>query len=129
MQDMVKIKRALISVSDKSGLVELGKSLNELGIEIIDIEDFDPLEDLDDFAAGVSAMNLVISVDNSTVHVAGALGTDAWGLLPPYSNWRWIEGRADSPWYPSVRLFSRAADEGWESVFQRLAVALRGRLG
>jgi ADP-heptose:LPS heptosyltransferase len=69
-------------------------------------------------------MDLVISVDNSTVHVAGALGVDTWGLLPSYSNWRWIEGREDSPWYQSVRLFSRAEDKRWNSVFQRVAGAL-----
>ena len=98
---------------------------SQLGIEVFDFEDSDPLTDLDDFAAGVSALDLVISVDNSTVHVAGGLGVDAWGLLPQHSNWRWMEGRTDSPWYPSARLFSRAEDEGWAAVFQRVAEALR----
>ena len=108
---------------------ELAAVRSKLGIEVLDFEDSDPLADLDDFAAGVSAVDLVISVDNSTVHVAGALGVDAWVLLPSCSNWRWLEGREDSPWYPSVRLFSRAEDQDWRSVFQRVAEALGRRVG
>jgi tetratricopeptide (TPR) repeat protein len=108
---------------------ELAAVRSELGVEVLDFDDSDPLKDLDDFAAQISALDLVISVDNSTVHVAGAVGVDAWVLLPPYSNWRWIEGREDSPWYPSLRLFSRAEDERWGSVFQRVAEALRRRPG
>ena len=107
---------------------ELAAVQSELGIEVFDFEDSDPLKDMDDFAAKIAALDLVISVDNSTVHLAGALGVDTWVLLPPHSNWRWIEGRADSPWYPSVRLFSRAENEGWGSVIQRVAEALSGRV-
>ena len=75
---------------------------------IYDWEDADPLKDLDDFAAQISALDLVISVDNATVHMAGALGVPVWTLLPYSPNWRWMLDREDSPWYPGMRLLSRA---------------------
>jgi hypothetical protein len=75
----------------------------------------------------------VISIDNSTVHMAGALGVPVWVLLPYAPNWRWLLDREDSPWYPSARLIRQPRAESWdlviESVRQRLAAGVFGRDG
>ena len=91
-----------------------------LGVTVHDWPDADPLTDLDNFADQIAALDLVISVDNSTVHMAGALGTPAWTLLPVASDWRWMLDREDSPWYPSMRLFRQSTPGNWDNVFARL---------
>ncbi|MEW6053336.1 MAG: hypothetical protein AB1552_06040 [Nitrospirota bacterium] len=78
--------------------------------------DADPLKDLDNFAAQIAALDLVISIDNSTVHMAGALGVPVWTLLPFVPDWRWMLEREDSPWYPTMRLFRQPSPGDWESV-------------
>ncbi len=67
------------------------------GIALDDGADCDPVVDLDDFAAKLAALDLVISVDNSTVHLAGALGCPVWTLLPFCSDWRWMLGSETTP--------------------------------
>jgi hypothetical protein len=86
-------------------------------------------ESIDEFAARVAALDLVISIDNTTVHVAGALGIPVWTLLPFTADWRWFDGRDDSPWYPSMRLFPQGKSGDWKGVMTRIAEALRERLG
>jgi Flp pilus assembly protein TadD len=86
--------------------------------------DADPLSDLDDFAAQIAALDLVISVDNTTVHMAGALGVPVWTLLPVAPDWRWVQNAEDSPWYPSMRLFHQTRHGEWLPVIQRVAHAL-----
>ena len=88
-------------------------------------DDVDPLGELDDFAALVAELDLVISVGNATVHLAGALGTPTWCLLPRYWGWRWLLGREDSIWYPSVRLLRQTDGSGWGGVFQGVETELR----
>ena len=73
------------------------------GVAIHDWLDGDPLIDLDEFAAKVAALDLVISVGNTTVHLAGALGAPAWVLLPTVPGWRWLIEGETNPWYASVR--------------------------
>jgi len=75
-------------------------------------------------AAALLAMDAVVCVDTSVAHLAGTLGTPAHLLLPSLPDWRWLLDRADSPWYPSLRLHRRARGEGWESVIARVAAAL-----
>ncbi len=96
----------------------------EQGVEIYQDREVDPLRDLDAFAAQVAAMDLVISVDNSTVHMAGALGRPVWVLLPFLPDWRWLLEREDSSWYPTMRLFRQPNPGDWESVFARVATEL-----
>ena len=82
--------------------------------------------DFDDTAAVVALADLVISVDTSVVHLAGALGRPIWVLLPFCPDWRWLLERDDSPWYPTVRLFRQPAPGDWDSVIARRAGAAVG---
>jgi len=93
----------------------------EFGIELHDWNDADPWNDLDGLAAQIAALDLVISVDNSTVHFAGGLGVPCWVLLPFVPDWRWMLDRDDSPWYPSLRLFRQPATGDWDELLQAVA--------
>lgn len=84
--------------------------------------------DLSDTAACVAALDLVITVDTSAAHLAGALGRPVWILLPFAPDWRWLLDRDDSPWYPTARLFRQGGDRCWEPVIERVRQALAQRL-
>jgi tetratricopeptide (TPR) repeat protein len=90
--------------------------------EILRVED--QLTDFADTAALISICDLVISVDTSVAHLAGALGRPLWLLLPKPCDWRWMSNREDTPWYPSARLFRQATPGGWAEVLDRAAEAL-----
>jgi tetratricopeptide (TPR) repeat protein len=79
------------------------------------------LKDFSDTAALLSEMNLVISVDTSIVHLAGALGKPVWILLPFAPDYRWLTEREDSPWYPTARLFRQPRIGDWTSVIAKIA--------
>jgi tetratricopeptide (TPR) repeat protein len=96
-----------------------GMQVHELG------PDFDEGEHAFlDSAAVLQHLDLLVSVDSSLTHLAGALGRPAWLALNPVPDWRWQLDRADSPWYPHVRLFRQAPDGGWEGVFAAMAAEL-----
>jgi len=80
----------------------------------------DQLTYIDRFAAQVAAMDMVISIDNSTAHLAGALGVPVWVLLPHLPEWRWMLDREDSPWYPTMRLFRQPRPGDWKPVVARV---------
>jgi tetratricopeptide (TPR) repeat protein len=82
------------------------------------------LRDFADTAAVVSLMDLIVSVDTSVVHLAGALGKPVWVLLPYTPDFRWLLERDDSPWYPTARLFRQPRHGDWESVLDRVRVQL-----
>jgi tetratricopeptide (TPR) repeat protein len=86
----------------------------------------DQFANIDLFAAQVAAMDQVISIDNSTVHLAGALGVPVSLLLPFAPDWRWLQERADSLWYPTLRLFRQLERGDWQSVIERVQSALAG---
>lgn len=92
---------------------------------------FDPMPEVKDFAdtaAIVANLDLVISVDTSVVHLAGALGKPVF-LLDRYDHcWRWLSGRTDSPWYPSLRIFRQARIGDWAPVLRSAAIALAEHL-
>jgi ADP-heptose:LPS heptosyltransferase len=71
-------------------------------------------------------MDLVITVDTALAHLAGALGVPTLVLLPFTPDWRWMLGRDDSPWYPSMRLCRQAAPGDWEELIRRVAADLAG---
>jgi glycosyl transferase family 9 (putative heptosyltransferase) len=90
-----------------------------------DLTDLGPvLGDFTDTAAVVSALDLVISVDTSVAHLAGALGRPCWMLLPYALDWRWLRDREDSPWYPSMRLFRQSKPQAWDGVLARASAEL-----
>jgi hypothetical protein len=88
----------------------------------------DGLRDFEDTAAAIGALDLVIAVDTAVLHLAGALGKPAWALLPSPCDFRWLDARDDSPWYPTMRLFRQKRRNDWTDVIERLAVALRAEL-
>ncbi len=89
------------------------------------ITDLSPqLTDFAETAAALSALDLVIAVDTSVVHLAGALGRPAWLLLSTVSEWRWLKDRDDTPWYPTVRLFRQDRYRDWAGLVSRVAEAL-----
>jgi FKBP-type peptidyl-prolyl cis-trans isomerase 2/Tfp pilus assembly protein PilF len=104
---------------------ELNEIHEKTGIVIHNWEDANPINDFDDFAAQISALDLVISIDNATVHIAGALGKPVWTLLPFVPDWRWMLEREDSPWYPAMRLFRQPSQGDWKSVIDRVAIELK----
>ena len=68
----------------------------------------------------------MIGVDTSVIHLAGAMGKPCWVMLPAWArDWRWLENREDSPWYPQMRLFARGQDEEWSAVVARIKQALQ----
>jgi len=86
------------------------------------------LHDFSDTAALCACMDLVISIDTSVAHLAGAMGKRTWVLLASVADWRWLTDRDDSPWYRSVRLFRQPSDGAWEEVFERVAYELRAKV-
>jgi hypothetical protein len=74
-------------------------------------------------------LDLVISVDSMPAHLAGALGVPVWTLLPANADWRWMENRDDSPWYPTMRLFRQRSPGAWGPVIARVSAALREAAG
>jgi Flp pilus assembly protein TadD len=82
------------------------------------------LGDFADTAAVLERMDLVISVDTAVAHLAGALGRPVWIMLPYAADWRWLEGRADSPWYPTARLFRQAVLGQWSPVLRAIQASL-----
>jgi hypothetical protein len=88
------------------------------------VDVMDDVRDFADTAAIVANLDLVISVDTSVVHLAGAMGKPVF-LLDRYDNcWRWLSGREDSPWYPTLRIFRQQRNGEWGPVIDRVAVAL-----
>src|SRR5688572_29203987 len=108
---------------------DIGRDLEtlktETGHEVHWDREVDPLQYLDPFTAQIAAMDLVISVDNSTVHFAGAIGKPCWVLLPLNSDWRWLHDRTKSIWYDSLDLIRQQHAEGWEEVVAKTAERVR----
>jgi tetratricopeptide (TPR) repeat protein len=103
---------------------EINQLHKATGITIHDWLDADPLKNLDNFAAQIAALDLVITIDNSTAHFAGALGIPTWVLLPLPPDWRWLLDRGDSPWYLTMRLFRQQERGNWTMVFNEVYQAL-----
>ncbi len=107
---------------------DLAAVRERLQVDVYDDEAVDSLKSLDDFAAQVAAVDLVISIDNTTVHMAGALGVPVWTLLPFVPDWRWLLHREDSLWYPPMTLFRQSSRGDWEPVFEAVGRALASRI-
>src|SRR5271169_5617491 len=94
--------------------------------EIVDLTEH--LADFADTAALMSCLDLVITVDTSVAHLAGALGRPTWILLPYTPDYRWLLDRDDSPWYPTVRLFRQSESRDYAPVLERVRVELQNRI-
>ncbi|WP_323120565.1 tetratricopeptide repeat protein [Burkholderia alba] len=86
------------------------------------------LRDFSDTAALIRSLDLVVTVDTSVAHLTGALGRPVWILLPHLSEWRWLTGRDDSPWYPDARLFRQTRTGDWPHVVEAVRGALAERM-
>ena len=82
------------------------------------------LSDFTDTAALIEQMDIVISVCTSVGHLAGALNKPLWMMLTKYADWRWLEQRSDSPWYPSARLFRQQTNDDWSNVVNQIIITL-----
>jgi hypothetical protein len=82
---------------------------------------------LADLAAVVAGLDLVIAPDGVLAHLAGALGTAVWTILPPSPDWRWERSGMETVWYPGMRLFRATPDRGADAVFARIAAAIAAR--
>lgn len=107
-----------------------------MGIEIYQDPEVDPLGDLDDSFAQISALDLFVSTSNTAVHIAGSMAIPTWVLLPGVNGtmWYWFLDRTDSPWYPSVRLYRASldaptAEPWWRPVVPRVARDLKSWVG
>jgi len=98
--------------------------LNEFDSIIHEWVETDHFHNMEELAAQISALDLVITVSNVTAHLAGALGKPVWIILPYATNWRWLNGKNPSLWYPNARLFSQASPGDWGSVFNEVAKEL-----
>ncbi|MFH1999872.1 MAG: tetratricopeptide repeat protein [Planctomycetota bacterium] len=83
------------------------------------------LHDFADTAAAVAFMDLVISTDTVVAHVPGALGKPVWTLVPFSADWRWLQNRNDSPWYPSMRLWRQPRPGDWQSLIAEMRECLK----
>ncbi|KAA0579390.1 tetratricopeptide repeat protein [Azospirillum sp. Sh1] len=121
---LARLAQALTGALERPGVklvsLQYGDVAAEAAAAGVTDAGLDAWGDIDGLAALISAMDLVVSVDNSTVHLAGGLGRPTWALLPHNAEWRWMQGRHDTVWYPSVRLFRQTAPGDWDSVLQKL---------
>ena len=83
------------------------------------------LHDFSDTAAALSHLDLLVSVDTSVAHLAGAMARPVWVLLPNIPDWRWMLDRDDSPWYPTMRLFRQTGISTWSPLADKVAAELR----
>jgi len=80
--------------------------------------------DFADTAAAIDNLDLIISIDTSVAHLAGAMGKPVWLLLPFAPDWRWLIDREDSPWYPTMRLYRQQRPGDWDAVFKKISIDL-----
>lgn len=103
---------------------EIAELRDRYGIEVKWIDDLDNIGDIDGFAALVDACDMILTIDNTTAHMAGALHKTTFVMLPYVPDWRWMLDREDSPWYPSLRLFRQTSDGDWGPVLRAVSAAL-----
>jgi tetratricopeptide (TPR) repeat protein len=103
----------------------------EFGPQVLELSDpgYMGPEEMLETAALIQELDLVVTSDTITAHLAGALGVPVWVALSTSADWRWFTGREDSPWYPNMRLFRQSTRGQWPAVFERIAAELAGYRG
>ena len=108
--------------------LQVGPASSELATvpAAADVDDLSPhLTDFAETAAALGQLDLLITIDTGTAHLAGAVGCPTWTLLPFSPDWRWMLDRSDSPWYPTMRLFRQAERKEWGPVVAEVTAALQ----
>lgn len=103
---------------------EIAETQERTGVEIFTDPEIDQFASLENFAGQVAAMDIVVSITNTTVHMAGALGKPVWTMLPFMPDWRYQRDRDDTPWYPAMRLFRQSEPHRWDDLLTRVVGAL-----
>jgi hypothetical protein len=128
---------AALAHIDGVRLISLQKGLGEEQIATVDFRDrIETLGDrfdedggaFADTAAAIMSLDLIVCPNTAIAHVAGALGREVFLALPRAGDWRWLLGRDDSPWYPTLRLFRQTTSGDWSDVVARMAGAIHERL-
>ncbi len=118
----------LISLQRRDGLEQLANASSQFSIVELG-RDVDAAHGaFMDTAAIMQHLDLVVTSDTATAHLAGALGVPVWVALAHAAEWRWLADRDDSPWYPTMRLFRQLEWNEWTTVFRRMATALAARV-
>ena len=110
----------LVSLQKGDGLEQLATAT----FEVLDLGPDYVHGDFAETAAVLANLDLLVTCDTAALHLAGALGVPAWLAVSPVPDWRWLEARSDSPWYPSVRIFRQRTCGGWPDVFAAMGRAL-----
>lgn len=114
----------LINMQYGNELATLTQILQREGVALMNPKGIDQTEDLSETAAKIAGCDLIVTIDNTTAHMAAAMGKPTWILLSEPAAWRWLRGREDSPWYPSVRLFRQPTPGDWGAVLGAVLRAL-----
>ena len=117
----------LISLQKGAGSEQRGQV--DFAARVLELQDpwVMGVDEVLDTAALMSALDLIVSSDTLTAHMAGALGLPVWVALAANADWRWLLDREDSPWYPTMRLFRQPKAAQWPEVFERMASELQAR--
>ena len=117
--------------SGRAEFIGLQKGPAARQIDSLPVDMDNPGEDFSSFAdtaGAIECLDLVISVDTAVAHLAGAMGKPVWTLLPFSPDWRWLQDREDSPWYPGMKLFRQPQMGDWESVINKFVHSLKAHL-
>ena len=128
----IELEQMLEAVPEGYELISLQKEVRESDLSALEqserLRHFGAeLDDFTDTAALCELMDVIVSVDTSVAHLAGALGKPVKLMLPYNSDFRWLLDRVDSPWYPTMKLFKQGPDMLWKNVFDEVSIELGGR--
>lgn len=107
---------------------ELNNIKSKTGVTIINDKEVNPLEDMENFIALTSTLDLIISIDNSTVHISGALGVPTWVMLPYSPDWRWLKDRDNCLWYKSIKIYRQGKSRQWSTILNQVTTDLNSHL-
>lgn len=122
-------RKELLRLKELQGIqflsLQQGAPAEELATADFPQQEWEPFVDFAATANAIATLDLVITVDTSVAHLAGAMGKPVWILLAHAADWRWMNSREDSPWYPSARLFRQKKLGDWSSVVTRIEEELQ----